>query len=102
MCIRDRYTLTITHTITGHSMGGHGALTIALKNPSLFKSVSAFAPICNPKQCPWGQNVMHSYITLFYHNTLYLRFHVSSYKPPSHVPIISRTHPVAIVSKGFG
>ena len=41
--------------IFGHSMGGHGALTIALRNPSLFRSVSAFAPICSPTRCPWGE-----------------------------------------------
>lgn len=41
----------------GHSMGGHGALTIALKNPAAYKSVSAFAPICNPTQVPWGHKV---------------------------------------------
>ena len=41
--------------ITGHSMGGHGALTIAIKNQHIFKSVSAFAPICNPINCPWGK-----------------------------------------------
>lgn len=40
----------------GHSMGGHGALTIALKNPEKYVSVSAFAPICRPSQCPWGLN----------------------------------------------
>jgi S-formylglutathione hydrolase len=40
--------------ITGHSMGGHGALTLHLKNPGQYKSVSAFAPICNPTQTPWG------------------------------------------------
>ncbi len=40
-------------SITGHSMGGHGALTIALKNQDKFKSVSAFSPICNPVNCPW-------------------------------------------------
>lgn len=41
--------------LTGHSMGGHGALTITLKNPTMFKSVSAFAPICNPMKVPWGK-----------------------------------------------
>jgi len=41
-------------SIMGHSMGGHGALTIAMKNPTSYKSVSAFAPICNPSKCPWG------------------------------------------------
>jgi len=41
--------------IMGHSMGGHGALTLAFKYPEKFKSVSAFAPICAPTQCPWGE-----------------------------------------------
>ena len=40
--------------LTGHSMGGHGALTIALKNPGAYASVSAFSPICHPCDCPWG------------------------------------------------
>ncbi len=48
--------------IMGHSMGGHGALTIALKNPSAYKSVSAFAPICNPTQVPWGQKALAGYL----------------------------------------
>jgi len=43
-------------------MGGHGALTIALKNPLMFKSVSAFSPICNPKQCPWGKKAFAGYL----------------------------------------
>lgn len=47
--------------ITGHSMGGHGALTIALKRPDLFHSVSAFAPISNPINCPWGQKAFSGY-----------------------------------------
>ena len=42
-------------SIFGHSMGGHGALICALKNPGMYKSVSAFSPICNPMNCPWGQ-----------------------------------------------
>lgn len=48
--------------ITGHSMGGHGALTVHLKNPGMFKSVSAFAPICNPTQAPWGQKAFPEYL----------------------------------------
>ena len=48
--------------IFGHSMGGHGALTIALKNPDIFKSVSAFAPICAPTQVPWGRNAFEKYL----------------------------------------
>ncbi|WP_166802479.1 alpha/beta hydrolase-fold protein, partial [Microvirga pakistanensis] len=41
--------------IMGHSMGGHGALTIALRNPGRFKAVSALAPIASPMNCPWGE-----------------------------------------------
>ena len=48
--------------IFGHSMGGHGALTIALKNPGHFRSVSAFAPICSPLNCPWGHKALGNYI----------------------------------------
>ena len=48
--------------IFGHSMGGHGALTIALKNPAKFRSVSAFAPICAPMDCPWGQKALTGYL----------------------------------------
>ena len=46
----------------GHSMGGHGALTLALKYPEKFKSVSAFAPICAPSQCPWGEKAFSNYL----------------------------------------
>jgi len=48
--------------ITGHSMGGHGALTIALRNPDWFRSVSAFAPIVAPSQVPWGQKALGGYL----------------------------------------
>ena len=48
--------------IFGHSMGGHGALTLALKYPEKFKSVSAFAPICAPSQCPWGEKAFSNYL----------------------------------------
>jgi S-formylglutathione hydrolase len=48
--------------ITGHSMGGHGALTIALRNPGRFKSVSAFAPIVAPLQVPWGEKALGGYL----------------------------------------
>lgn len=48
--------------IFGHSMGGHGALTIALRNPTQYKSVSAFAPIVAPTQCPWGQKAFTNYL----------------------------------------
>ncbi len=48
--------------IFGHSMGGHGALTLALKYPGKFKSLSAFAPICAPTQCPWGEKAFTGYL----------------------------------------
>lgn len=48
--------------ITGHSMGGHGALTVALRNPARFRSVSAFAPIVSPMNCPWGEKALTGYL----------------------------------------
>ena len=48
--------------ITGHSMGGHGALTISLRNPGRFRSTSAFAPIVSPLNCPWGEKALTGYI----------------------------------------
>jgi S-formylglutathione hydrolase len=49
-------------SVFGHSMGGHGALTIALNNPARYASVSAFAPIVSPTQCPWGQKALALYL----------------------------------------
>jgi S-formylglutathione hydrolase len=48
--------------VLGHSMGGHGALTLALKHPGIFRSVSAFAPICAPSEVPWGQKAFRGYL----------------------------------------
>jgi S-formylglutathione hydrolase len=48
--------------IFGHSMGGHGALVLALRNPGLFRSVSAFAPIAAPSRCPWGEKAFSRYL----------------------------------------
>ena len=48
--------------ITGHSMGGHGALTLHLRNPQTYRSVSAFAPICAPMTCPWGEKALGGYL----------------------------------------
>ena len=48
--------------ICGHSMGGHGALTLALRHPGRFKSLSALAPICAPTQCPWGEKAFAGYL----------------------------------------
>lgn len=49
-------------SIFGHSMGGHGALVIALKNPGMFRSASAFSPICAPTRCPWGTFAFERYL----------------------------------------
>nr|WP_260600321.1 S-formylglutathione hydrolase [Sphingomonas sp. ZFBP2030] len=48
--------------ITGHSMGGHGALTIGLRNPDRFRSISAFSPIVSPLHCPWGEKALAGYL----------------------------------------
>ena len=48
--------------ISGHSMGGHGALTVSLRNPGRFRSTSAFAPIVSPLNCPWGEKALTGYI----------------------------------------
>ncbi|KAL3695204.1 hypothetical protein R1sor_009280 [Riccia sorocarpa] len=53
---------TATASITGHSMGGHGALTLYLQNPGMYKSVSAFAPIANPSVVPWGKKAFSGYL----------------------------------------
>ena len=54
--------------IFGHSMGGHGAISIGLKNPDIYKSISAFAPICAPSECPWGQKAFTGYLGADQHN----------------------------------
>lgn len=48
--------------IFGHSMGGHGALVLALRNPEIYRSVSAFAPIAAPMRCPWGEKALTGYL----------------------------------------
>jgi S-formylglutathione hydrolase len=48
--------------VTGHSMGGHGALTISLRNPGRFRSTSAFTPIASPMNCPWGEKALTGYL----------------------------------------
>jgi len=60
--IRDNYKVTDKMGVFGHSMGGHGAMVCALKSPGLFSSVSAFAPICHPSQCPWGVKAFSGYL----------------------------------------
>ena len=60
--IDAEFPTTKTRSISGHSMGGHGALTLALRHPELFQSVSAFAPISSPTRCPWGEKAFTAYL----------------------------------------
>lgn len=60
--IDAQFPTTKTRSIFGHSMGGHGALTLALRHPELFRSVSAFAPIASPTRCPWGEKAFAAYL----------------------------------------
>ena len=60
--IDAEFPTTKMRSISGHSMGGHGALTLALRHPHLFRSVSAFAPISSPTRCPWGEKAFNAYL----------------------------------------
>ncbi|KHT51305.1 S-formylglutathione hydrolase [Vibrio sinaloensis] len=60
--IEANFPVSTVKSISGHSMGGHGALTIGLKNPNAYRSISAFSPISNPMQCPWGQKAFNAYL----------------------------------------
>lgn len=60
--IEDTFQVSDKRAIAGHSMGGHGALTIAMRNPGRYASVSAFSPISNPMNCPWGQRAFAAYL----------------------------------------
>ncbi len=60
--IEKNFPVTARKSISGHSMGGHGALTCALKNPKLYQSVSAFSPVCHPTECTWGKEVFQTYL----------------------------------------
>mgnify|MGYP000317678409 FL=1 len=60
--IEANFSVSSRRAISGHSMGGHGALVIALRNPTSFTSVSAFSPIANPSNCPWGQKAFTAYL----------------------------------------
>ncbi|MFT5995970.1 MAG: S-formylglutathione hydrolase [Gammaproteobacteria bacterium] len=60
--IESSFPVTDKKSISGHSMGGHGALTIGLRNPDVFASISAFSPICNPMECAWGIKAFTQYL----------------------------------------
>lgn len=60
--IEAEFSVNGMRSISGHSMGGHGAITIGLKNPEKYRSISAFSPISNPVNCPWGQKALGLYL----------------------------------------
>jgi S-formylglutathione hydrolase len=60
--VESQLPVTDRRSVSGHSMGGHGALIAALKNPGRYASVSAFAPICHPTACPWGEKAFLGYL----------------------------------------
>ncbi len=60
--IENTFPVTDKRSVSGRSMGGHGALVLALRNPERFQSVSAFSPIANPVNCPWGQKAFTAYL----------------------------------------
>ena len=60
--IKEHFPINDRASISGHSMGGHGALICALKKPGMYQSVSAFSPICAPTSCPWGQKAFSAYL----------------------------------------
>ncbi len=60
--VESGFPVTAVRGISGHSMGGHGALVCYLRNPGMFASVSAFAPICHPSECAWGQKAFTTYL----------------------------------------
>lgn len=62
LLIEANFPVTKTKSISGHSMGGHGALILALRNPEVYSSASAFSPICSPINSPWGQKAFTAYL----------------------------------------
>jgi S-formylglutathione hydrolase len=60
--VESAFPLKPQRGVFGHSMGGHGALTLAMRHPDLFRSVSAFSPICSPTRCPWGEKAFSAYL----------------------------------------
>ncbi|MFT5276795.1 MAG: S-formylglutathione hydrolase [Glaciecola sp.] len=60
--VKETFWVNDKASISGHSMGGHGALAIGLKNPEMFTSISAFSPICNPVNAPWGKKAFSQYL----------------------------------------
>tara|TARA_B100000767_G_scaffold275049_1_gene310207 strand:- start:6705 stop:7562 length:858 start_codon:yes stop_codon:yes gene_type:complete len=62
LIIENNFPVSNKRSISGHSMGGHGALVIGLRNPQQYQSISAFSPITNPSDCPWGKKAFSHYL----------------------------------------
>ncbi len=62
LLIEENFPVSDMRSISGHSMGGHGALILGLRNPEFYQSISAFSPICNPIDCPWGIKAFTAYL----------------------------------------
>lgn len=62
LLIEANFPINQRRAISGHSMGGHGALVIGFRNPERYTSISAFSPICNPMACPWGEKALGAYL----------------------------------------
>jgi len=60
--IESQFPVTSVRAISGHSMGGHGAMTLGFTYPERYRSVSAFSPICHPSDCPWGEKALTGYL----------------------------------------
>lgn len=60
--VEAEFPVSDRRAISGHSMGGHGAITIGLNNPDRYTSISAFSPICHPMDCPWGEKALGNYL----------------------------------------
>lgn len=62
LLIKNNFPVLDIKSIAGHSMGGHGAMIVGLKNSKQYASISAFSPICQPSQCPWGEKIFRAYL----------------------------------------
>lgn len=87
-------------SITGHSMGGHGALVLGLRHPELYRSISAFAPICNPINVPWGKKGAYHCLWMLVKLALYTC--MCALCATNSLTFLSCTHPSPTLSTAFG